>query len=57
MPFRIGGPELLIVLILAVLLFGVGRVGKLGAEIGAGIKAFRESIKGDKKQDQEDVEK
>jgi sec-independent protein translocase protein TatA len=47
MPFRIGGPELLIVLVLVVLLFGVGKISKLGGELGAGIKAFRENLKGD----------
>ena len=57
MPFRIGGPELLIVLVLAVLLFGVGRVGKLGAELGSGIKAFRQSIKGEEEKKQEEKEK
>ena len=33
------------------LLFGVGRIGKLGGELGRGIRAFREGLKGD-----EDVE-
>ena len=53
MPFRIGGPELLIVLILVVLLFGVGKIGKLGGELGAGIKAFRENLKGDDEDNKE----
>ena len=56
MPFRIGGPELLIVLILVVLLFGVGKIGKLGGELGAGIKAFRENLKSDDDEDKKEKE-
>jgi sec-independent protein translocase protein TatA len=47
MPFRIGVPELLIVLTIILLIFGVGRIGKIGGELGKGIKSFREGIKGD----------
>ncbi len=47
MPIRFGAPELLIVLALVILLFGVGRIGKIAGEMGRGIRAFREGIKGD----------
>jgi sec-independent protein translocase protein TatA len=40
----IGVPELLIVLVIVVLIFGVGRVGKLGSELGKGIRSFREGL-------------
>ncbi len=42
----IGMPELLIVLVIVILLFGVGRVGKLGSELGKGIRSFREGLNG-----------
>jgi sec-independent protein translocase protein TatA len=42
----IGVPELLIILVIILLLFGVGRLGKIGAELGGGIRAFREGLKG-----------
>ena len=47
MPFRLGVPELLIILVIVVLLFGVGRVSKISGEIGSAVNAFRKGIKGD----------
>jgi len=45
----IGAPELLIILFLVVLLFGVGRISKVFGELGSGIRAFRQGLQGDKK--------
>ena len=39
-----GPTELIIILIIAVLLFGVGRLGRLGGELGKGIREFRKGI-------------
>ena len=47
MPFHLGGTELIIILVIVILLFGVGRVGKIGGELGRGIREFRVGIKGD----------
>ena len=44
---HIGPTELVIVLIIVILLFGVGRIGKIAGELGGAIKNFRESVKGD----------
>ncbi len=44
---KLGAPELLIVLVIVILVFGVGRIGKIAGELGGGIKAFREGLKGD----------
>lgn len=44
MPFRLGSTELIIILVIVILLFGVGRIGKIAGEIGSGIKAFREGL-------------
>ena len=43
---RLGVPELLIVLVIVMLLFGVGRIGKIAGELGSGIRDFQKGIKG-----------
>ena len=46
-----GLPELLIILVIVILLFGPGRIGKIAGELGKGIRSFREGIgKGDNNQ-------
>lgn len=47
MPFRFGTTELLIVLGIVILLFGVGRIGKIASELGSGIRAFKDELAGD----------
>ncbi len=44
--FDFGIPELLIVLVIVVLLFGPGRIGKIAGELGKGIRSFREGVGG-----------
>ncbi|MHB1118717.1 MAG: twin-arginine translocase TatA/TatE family subunit [Bellilinea sp.] len=44
MPIRIAPPELLLILAIVVLLFGVGRIGKIAGELGKGIRAFRDNL-------------
>ncbi len=47
------GSEWIIILIIIVLLFGPGRIGKLSGELGKSIKAFRDGLNGeDNKDDQ-----
>lgn len=51
--FHLGTPELVILLVVVILLFGVGRIGKIAKELGSGIQAFREGL-GEKKEDTKD---
>jgi sec-independent protein translocase protein TatA len=44
---NLGPTELIIILLIIVVLFGVGRIGKIGGELGKGIRSFREGMKGD----------
>lgn len=44
MPFHIGTTELIILLIIIVLLFGVGRISKIAGEMGKGIAEFRRGL-------------
>lgn len=46
MPIRLGPTELIISLGIVVRLFGVGRTGAIGAELGKGLRSFREGLNG-----------
>ena len=43
-----GIPELILIIVLAVLIFGPGRIGRLGSELGRAIRGFRSEVKQDK---------
>jgi len=47
--FNLGGSEWIIILVIVVLLFGPGRIGKLSGELGKSIKAFRDGLSGESK--------
>lgn len=54
---HLGPTELIIILVIVIVLFGVGRIGKIAGEMGSGIRAFREGIKGDEEEEKETAEK
>ncbi len=43
----IGPTEIIIILLIVVLLFGVGRIGRIGGELGKSIREFRKGLQGD----------
>jgi len=43
----LGLPELLIILVIVVIIFGAGKLPRLGRGLGEGIRNFKDSIKGD----------
>ncbi len=51
-----GSPELLIILLIVLLLFGAGRIGRIAGELGGGIRSFRDGLKGEE-EDEEEEEK
>ncbi len=50
MPFRLGPMELIIILVIVMVIFGVGRLPEIGGAMGKAIREFRKSqskIEGD----------
>lgn len=52
--FRLGPTELIIILLIVIILFGAGRIGRIAGELGSGIRSFREGLKGE--EEDEDIE-
>jgi sec-independent protein translocase protein TatA len=57
MPFRFGGLEIVVLLVIVLLLFGPGRIAKIAGELGSSIKSFREGLGGKEKEEKEDAPK
>jgi len=52
----LGVPELLIVLLIVLVLFGVGRISKIAGEMGSGIRAFKSGLQGDETEEEKKKE-
>jgi sec-independent protein translocase protein TatA len=48
-----GAQELIIILVIVILLFGVGRISKIASELGSGLRAFKDGLQGDEEKEQE----
>lgn len=47
--FGIGIPELIIILIIILIIFGAGKLPEIGAGLGKGIQNFKKATKGEDK--------
>ena len=52
----LGPTELIIILVIVLLLFGVGRISKIGGELGGAVGAFRKNLEENSKPKDEKVE-
>ena len=49
----LGAPELLIIFAIVILLFGAGKVGRLGKDLGTSVREFRSALRDDKDKNEE----
>ena len=52
--FGLGFPEIILILVIVILIFGTSRIPELGKGLGEGIRNFKKSVKGD---DDNDINK
>jgi len=43
--FGLGMPELIVIMVIVLIIFGAGKLPEIGGAIGKGIKSFKKSIK------------
>lgn len=49
----LGTTELIIILVIVLLIFGVGRISKIAGEMGSGVRAFKDGLKGEEDEQEE----
>ncbi len=54
MPFNIGFPELVVVLVVALIVLGPKKLPDFGRSLGNGLREFKDSIGGDSRRDDDD---
>jgi sec-independent protein translocase protein TatA len=50
----LGLPEILLILLIVIIIFGAGKLPQLGKGLGEGIRNFKESVKGDEANKKDD---
>ncbi len=49
MPFNLGGPELIFLLVIVLIVFGAGKLPEVFGQLGKGVRTFREEAEGSQK--------
>ena len=57
MPFNVGLPELMIVLVIALIVLGPKKLPDAGRALGNSMREFKDSISGDSRRDEDEDEK
>ena len=52
----LGPTELIIILVIVIVLFGAGRIGKIAGELGSGIRTFKDSMRDPEEEETEKSE-
>ena len=47
MPFHMGTTEIIIILVIAMMIFGVGKLPQVSSSIGKAMREFRQALSGD----------
>ena len=45
MPFNMGWPEIVIILVIVIIIFGVGKLPQIGSSVGKGIREFKKELR------------
>jgi sec-independent protein translocase protein TatA len=51
--FGLGTTELIVILVIVIILFGVGRISKISGELGKSIRSFKSGLQSDGDEDSE----
>ena len=51
---HIGGPELILILVVVLIIFGVGKLPQVGGAIGKGLREFRKGQHGEDEEDEKE---